>query len=161
MLFRSPRLSPQVLDGPVCIGGLTFTPVPVKHGILDILGWEVGENVFPPENGNRFLYLTDTSAIPPSSLERLQSSNGTGRRVIIIGGLRVRPHETHFTFQEALNAAIGLGAKEVYLTHLTHEHSHAEIEAFCRQFMESQRDSGGSLGEVVIHPAWDGLEIRL
>jgi len=150
-----PRLSPQAVNGPVHTGGLTFTPVPVKHGVLDIFGWEAAEN------GKSFLYLTDTSAIPPSSLERLQASGGTGRRVIIIGGLRVRPHETHFTFKEALNAAIGLGAKEVYLTHLCHEHFHAEIDIFCQQFMESQRSLGKNLEGVVIHPAWDGLEVNL
>ena len=147
-----PRLSPQVIDAPVRIGGLTFTPVPVKHGVLDILGWEV------TESGKSFLYLTDTSAIPPSSLERLQASGGTGRRVVIIGGLRVRPHETHFTFEQAMNVAAGLGAKEVYLTHLCHEHSHAEVEGFCRRFTESL---GKSPGGMVIHPAWDGLEICL
>jgi len=155
-----PRLSPQVVDGPVHIGALTFTPVPVKHGVLDILGWEVGEDS-PPESGKSFLYLTDTSAIPASSLERFQSPSKNSRRVIIIGGLRVRPHETHFTFEEALNAAVSLGAKEVYLTHLAHEHSHAELEGFCRRFIESQRDSGRNLEGMVIHPAWDGLEISL
>jgi len=150
-----PNLSPQVVGGPVRIGGLTFTPVPVKHGILDILGWEV------EEGSTSFLYLTDTSAIPSSSLEQLRSSNGKSRRAVIIGGLRVRPHETHFTFKDAMNAAIGLGATEVYLTHLCHEHSHAEVEGLCQRFMERQRDSGRSLEGVAIHPAWDGLEIVL
>jgi len=161
-----PNLSPKVVDEPVRkralrvrIGGLTFTPVPVKHGILDILGWEIREKAPSAKDEKSFLYLTDTSAIPPSSLAQLQSLSGASRRVVIIGGLRVRPHETHFSFEEALNASLELRAKEVYLTHLSHDHSHAEIEGICRRFIEGQRKSGRSFEGMVIHPAWDGLEI--
>ena len=165
-----PRLLPRIVDGPLRIGSLVFTPVPVKHGVLDILGWEVTElsgkpvsSRTTPEETTRisFLYLTDTSAIPPSSLERLRPSTADLRRVIIIGALRVRPHETHFTFEDAMNTAVDLGAKEIYLTHLCHEHSHAEIEGLCRHFAESHRASGRSPEGIEINPAWDGLEIVL
>ena len=156
-----PRLLPQVVNGPVRIGGLTLTPVPVKHGIFDILGWEVRETAFPVEKSNSFLYLTDTSAIPPSSLKQLRLLDGISRRVLIIGGLRVRPHETHFTFKGAMSAALTLGAKEVYLTHLCHEHSHVEIMEICRHFVESEQVSGLSPEGMLINPAWDGLEINL
>ena len=149
-----PRLSPRVVDKPVRVGGLEFTPVPVKHGVLDILGWEVRAT------SKSFLYLTDTSAIPPSSVQRLRA--GSTRRVIIIGGLRMRPHETHFSFEEALNASLGLGAaKEVYLTHICHAHSHTEIEEFCRNFTENHRTTVPGIEEMEIHPAWDGLELKL
>jgi len=158
-----PKLSPQAADGPVRIGGLVITPVPVKHGVLNILGWEVGENASSPD---KFLYLTDTSAIPPSSLEQLRSSSGNSRRSIIIGGLRIRPHETHFNFSQALDAALDLEAKEVYLTHICHEHSHAEIEKFCRHYIENRRtlvrqNSVQKYEGIEAHPAWDGLEIIL
>ena len=158
-----PRLSPWVVDGPVHIGGLVFTPVPVKHGVLDILGWEVEEISSFSGAGlpKSFLYLTDTSAIPPSSLERLQASGGESHRSVIIGGLRMRPHETHFNFEDALNAALGLGAQEIYLTHICHEHSHAEIEDFCRSFTENQKSSVPGIEGTEIHPAWDGMELYL
>jgi len=165
-----PRLMPQVVKGPVHIGRLVFTPVPVKHGILDILGWEVREQESAsPEAGvssgvKSFLYLTDTSAIPPSSLELLKNQYlGVSRqsRVIIIGGLRERPHETHFSFEEALTAASDIGAKCIYLTHICHDHSHVEIEEFCRNFMENRRTLVREPGETEIHPAQDGLEITL
>ena len=172
-----PRLSPRVIEGPVRIGGLTFTPVPVKHGALDILGWEVEEEPFledspgpprsdgPPEAaGESFLYLTDTSAIPPSTLAWLKGMpNAAGPdkkspqlRVVIIGGLRVRPHETHFSFGQALDATLDLGATEVYLTHICHDHSHEAIEEFCKNFRESR-----ALEQITIHPAQDGLVIIL
>ena len=162
-----PKLTPQVVDGPVRIGGLTFTPVPVKHGVLDILGWEVEEDTFPPgaatpqkeagvpdKASKSFLYLTDTSAIPPSSLLQLRSAGLRRTRTVIIGGLRRQHHETHFTFAEALDTALGLGAERVYLTHICHEHSHAEIENICRDFCENR-----GVNETEIHPARDGLEL--
>ena len=153
-----PRLTPLVVGGPVRTGGLVFTPIPVKHGILDILGWELRERGLHADAGKSFLYLTDTSAIPPSTIERL-SFGVTGNasyRVVVIGGLRIQPHETHFSFKEAINAALGLGAKEIYLTHICHDHSHAEIEEFCREYKKSRNLEG-----IEIHPAMDGLELNL
>lgn len=155
-----PKLLPVVVDGPVQTGSLVFTPVPVKHGVLDILGWEVQE-VSPPYGGpgKSFLYLTDTSAIPAPALERLQNSSNS--RIIIIGGLRARPHETHFSFEEAMNAALGLGAEKIYLTHICHSHFHAEIEEICFEFMKNKRISSKDFEKTEIHPAYDGLEIDL
>jgi len=169
-----PKLIPHIVEGPVHIGGLVFTPVPVKHGVLDILGWEVEEHtsfpeIFPPDSTkapggaglpNSFLYLTDTSAIPPSTLLQLQRSDGR-RRSVIIGALRTRPHETHFSFEQALNTALGLGVKEVYLTHICHDHFHTEIEDFCRHFIENRRSIDPGFEDIEIHPAWDGLEINI
>ena len=150
-----PRLIPIVTDspgssGPIKIGGLTFTPIPVKHGILDILGWEV------EDGGKSLLYLTDTSAIPGHVQARFGAKDARQPRVIIIGGLRIRPHETHFGFDEALKTALGLGAKTIYLTHICHDHSHAEIEEFCLNFRKQMK-----LEAIEIHPAHDGLEINL
>ena len=144
-----PNLTPVVVDGPLKIGDLAFTPVPVKHGVLDILGWEVRG-----DTGKSFLYLTDTSAIPPASMARLEACRQP--RVIIIGALRARPHETHFTFEEALNAASGIGAEKVYITHICHNHFHAEIEDFCVNFGKSR-----GIDETEFHAAQDGLELIL
>jgi len=141
-----PSFSPE----PVKIGGLTFTPVPVKHGVLDILGWEV------EDAGAKFLYLTDTSCIPNHVQARLRTGDPRQSRVIIIGGLRIRPHETHFSFSEAINAALNLGARAIYLTHICHEHFHTEIEEFCLAFKRNLK-----LEEIEIHPACDGLEISM
>ena len=163
-----PKISPHAVNGKVSIGGLVFTPVPVKHGVLDIFGWEVEELSPLDQAGPRksFLYLTDTSAIPPSSRDLLRLADADSRRSIIIGGLRIRPHETHFNFEDALNAALDLGAKEIYLTHICHAHSHAEIEDFCRQFMENKRDFiqqtySLNIDEIEVHPAWDEQQIIL
>jgi len=155
-----PRLTPLVIDRPVHIGSLVFTPVPVKHGFLDILGWKVEEDSVSG-SGKSFLYLTDTSAIPPASFRLLSRPESPSSRVIIIGGLRARPHETHFNFEQALDAAVDLGAGRAYLTHICHDHSHTEIENYCREFGERQRISGRITGEADFHPAYDELELTL
>jgi phosphoribosyl 1,2-cyclic phosphate phosphodiesterase len=141
-----PRLLPQEITGPVRTGALVFYPLPVKHGKLDILGWYIEER----PGGGDLLYLTDTSAISSTTRSMIKRPH-----TIIIGGLRVRPHPTHFSFAEALNAALELGGKRIYLTHICHEHSHREIEGICGAFAMAQGFSG------LVSPAWDGLELEI
>jgi phosphoribosyl 1,2-cyclic phosphate phosphodiesterase len=142
-----PRISPVAVEGPVRVGGLLFSPLPVKHGTLDILGWRIEE----AEGGPGAVYLTDTSAIPPATMDLI------GRpELLVIGALRIRPHETHFNFPQALEAARAMGARRVFLTHICHDLSHREIEGYCRNYMEEKRLKGFSAG-----PAYDGLEIGL
>jgi phosphoribosyl 1,2-cyclic phosphate phosphodiesterase len=142
-----PRLKLNAVDGPVRIGGLTLTPVPVKHGALDILGWRISEN----GKGPFAVYLTDTSAIPDSSAELIR-----GPALLIVGALREQRHETHFSFGEALDAGAALGAERVCLTHICHSRFHREIGEYCRRF----RDERG-LGETIMEPAYDQMEIVL
>jgi phosphoribosyl 1,2-cyclic phosphate phosphodiesterase len=139
-----PKLMLFTAKEPVRLGGLLFTPVPVKHGELDILGWRMDEG------GSSAAYLTDVSAIPPSSMER-----AGGTEVLIIDGLRARPHPTHFSFTEALSAAADMRAKEVYLTHISHDYTHREINRICEEFRKSRKFSG------VMKAAWDGLILSL
>jgi phosphoribosyl 1,2-cyclic phosphate phosphodiesterase len=138
-----PRIVPLVASAPIGIGGLSFTPIPVKHGMLDILGWEIRED------GESVLYLTDTSSIP--SIETIRPP-----RVCIIGGLRVRPHETHFTFEQAIKAGILVKAQSIYLTHICHDYAHREIEDYCLRFQEEAGYCGRYVG-----PGYDGLCIDL
>jgi phosphoribosyl 1,2-cyclic phosphate phosphodiesterase len=142
-----PRIKLRIADEPVRIGGLALTPVPVKHGALDILGWRISEAGTRPFA----VYLTDTSAIPESSLELIR-----GPEILIVGGLRERRHETHFSFEQALSAGADIGAKRVFLTHICHSHFHREIGEYCRRFRDAQ-----GLGETVMEPAYDQMEILL
>jgi phosphoribosyl 1,2-cyclic phosphate phosphodiesterase len=142
-----PRIELHVAERPVRIGSLTLAPVPVKHGSLTILGWRISQA------GTRAfaVYLTDTSAIPESSRDLIRSPE-----LLIVGGLRERPHETHFSFEQALSAGTAIRAGRVCLTHICHSHSHREIEGYCRRF----RDSRG-LGDTPMEPAYDQMEFLL
>ncbi|MDR2020381.1 MAG: MBL fold metallo-hydrolase [Treponema sp.] len=141
-----PRIELLDAPGPLQIGGLTFTPIPVKHGVLDILGWKADET-----GTGTVVYLTDTSAIPALSRTLIK-----GPEILVIDGLRKRPHETHFSFEEALETAADLQARRVYLTHISHDHPHREIEDYCRSFREKR-----GLAGITMEPAWDGLMLLL
>jgi len=118
----------------VVVGAARFIPVPVLHGELPILGWRIKD----------FAYITDCSRLPAESVEMLR-----GVRTVVINGLRYEPHDTHFCFDQAFEAARAIGAQETWLTHINHGSSHAEIQAYCAQ---RGRDVGA-------HPAWDGLTL--
>lgn len=123
-------------EGGVDFGALRAVPVPVLHGRIPILGWRFGA----------LAYLTDASSIPEASFGLL-----AGVEVLVVDGLRARPHETHFSFAEAIEAARRVGARRTWLTHICHESTHAEIEEYCAR-------EGADVGA---RPAWDGLELEV
>ncbi|OGQ58357.1 MAG: MBL fold metallo-hydrolase [Deltaproteobacteria bacterium RIFCSPLOWO2_02_FULL_53_8] len=100
-----PELTLSVKDGPFELYGERVTPVPIRHGAMSIYGWRV----------RNAAYLTDCSAIPPDAMDLLK-----GLDVLVIGALRAKPHPTHFTIQQAIDAAQAIGAKRTILTHTGH-----------------------------------------
>jgi phosphoribosyl 1,2-cyclic phosphate phosphodiesterase len=138
-----PRIIPQVLTGPLVIGSLAFTPIPLKHGTLDILGWRI------TGAARTVVYMTDTSAVPEASWPLIR-----GADTHIIGAIRIKPHATHFNFEQALETAVQAGARRMFITHISHNSSHREIEEICRKFKEER-----NLGEIILGPAWDGLGV--
>jgi phosphoribosyl 1,2-cyclic phosphate phosphodiesterase len=146
-----PLINTVIVTAPLRFGGLTFTPVPAKHGTLEVLGWLISEAV-NGQPASHALYLTDTSELPDASRGVIRGASGADSgalSVCIIGSLRRRPHATHFSFEQAINAALAIGAEHIYLTHICHDCSHSEIEAYCRQW-------GRNIG-----PAWDMLALEV
>jgi phosphoribosyl 1,2-cyclic phosphate phosphodiesterase len=87
--------------------GERITPVRLGHGPrFEVLGFRIG-NV---------AYCTDTNSISPESMSRLE-----GLDVLIIDALRLRPHVTHFSLDEAIAVAQQLGAKRTIFTHISHD----------------------------------------
>ena len=66
-----------------------------------------------------FAYLTDCNGIPESSLELLK-----GLELLILDGLRFKPHNTHFNIPQAIRMAEKIAARQTLLTHLSHEVDH-------------------------------------
>jgi phosphoribosyl 1,2-cyclic phosphate phosphodiesterase len=126
-----PQLDLVEVDGPFEVNGLRFQPVPILHGHRPILGLRVGA----------FAYLTDCSRIPDSSWPLLE-----GLDTVVLDALRDRPHPTHFTLAEAVEAATRIGARRTLFTHMCHDLGH---EATCARLPQ-----GMSL-------AYDGLAIDL
>ena len=88
------------------VHGVEFLRVPVRHGAMEIVGYRFG----------RTAYLTDVSAIPESSFPLL-----TGLDCLILSALRHKPHPTHATIEQAVEWAQRIGARQTWLTHISHD----------------------------------------
>jgi phosphoribosyl 1,2-cyclic phosphate phosphodiesterase len=85
-------------------------------------------------------YVTDAKMLPPAALAAL-----AGAQVLVLNALFRSAHPTHLSVPEAVRIAQQLGAARTFLTHLTHEFRHADLE--------SELPSG-------VAPAYDGLTIE-
>jgi phosphoribosyl 1,2-cyclic phosphate phosphodiesterase len=118
-------------DRIVRIAGIEVLPLAFKHGHLRVFGYRFG----------KLAYITDIKEIPPGEQEHLRNLD-----VLVLNALWWRPHPTHLSITEAIETARQLGARRTYLTHLTHETGHAELE--------SQLPAG-------VFPAYDGLSVEV
>jgi len=109
-----PSLNAVAVDGPFEVFGVPVAPVPLLHGGLPVLGFRFGP----------FAYCTDCNQIPDESMALLQ-----GLEVLILDGLRRRPHPTHFNLEQAVEAARRIGARQTYFTHIAHELPHEATNA--------------------------------
>lgn len=124
----APRLAFENIrpNEPFRVLGSHLLPIRLRHGPrFDVLGFRIGN----------LAYCTDTNEIPAESWERLQ-----GLDVLIIDALRHKPHVTHFSLDEAVEASLKLGAKRVYFTHCSHELEYAITNAALPSNMELAYD---------------------
>ena len=115
----------------VRIADTEVLPVAVPHGPMPVLGYRIG----------KIAYVTDAKALPAETLAQLR-----GARVLVLNALLRTEHPTHLSISEAVETARRVGAERTFLTHLTHENRHADLEA--------ELPSG-------VQPAFDGLTVRV
>lgn len=96
------------------INDVMITPIEVYHGRLKIFGYRIG----------RFAYITDCSRIPDKEIHKLE-----GLDLLILNALRRTPHPTHFNLNQAAEIAAKVKPKMTYLTHMTHDLRHEEINS--------------------------------
>ena len=107
---------PAVIDLPQ--GTIQSTLLP--HGGVSTLGLVFTER----SSGRKFVYYTDCKSLTPEAVALAR-----GADAIVLDGLRPLPHPSHMSISEAVAAAQQIGAKETWLTHLTHVSDHATTEA--------------------------------
>jgi len=127
------EMMPPVLELPQ--GTIQATLLP--HGGVNTLGLVFTEK----SSGKRFAYYTDNKRLTHEAVALAR-----GADVVVLDGLRPNPHPTHMSIPEALDVAREIGAKQTWLTHLTHLNDHAATEA--------ELPAGVRL-------AYDGLRLRL
>jgi phosphoribosyl 1,2-cyclic phosphate phosphodiesterase len=115
----------------VTIGDVEVTSVALPHGPVTVFGYRVGD----------LGYITDAQIVTEAALEAFR-----GVKVLVLNALFRTAHPTHLSLPEAVRAARAIGAERTYLTHLTHDNLHADLEA------ELPRG---------ISPAFDGLTVRV
>ncbi|MCC6383639.1 MAG: MBL fold metallo-hydrolase [Bacteroidia bacterium] len=116
---------------PFVLFGLEFIPIEVKHYLLPVFGYRIGD----------FTYITDAKSIEEPELDKIR-----GCHTIVLNALRREHHVSHFTLTEAVQLLGALKCKQGYLTHISHQMGcHAEVE---RELPEN------------IHCAYDGLTLE-
>ena len=115
----------------VQIAGVDVLPVAVPHGPVTVFGYRIGN----------LAYVTDAKTVPDDVVSVLRGSS-----VLVINGLFRTGHPTHLSIPEAVRIAQAIGAERTFLTHLTHDNFHADLEAELPRGMA---------------PAFDGLTIRI
>jgi len=108
-----PRISMIPIDKDILqFKDIEITPLPVKHGQLDIRGYRF----------NNIAYITDCSYIPDKTMEKIMDLD-----LLILGALRYRRHSTHFSIDEALDIIKKTRPRRALLTHFSHDIDHAEL----------------------------------
>jgi phosphoribosyl 1,2-cyclic phosphate phosphodiesterase len=127
-----PRLELRRIDeSPFEVLGEQFTPIPLIHGRFNVYGFRIG-NV---------AYCTDVSSIPDRSWPLLE-----GLDVFVIDALRPgKPHPSHFSVEQALEAIDRVQPRQAYLTHMAHS---LEYESLARSLPHN------------VAPAYDGLSFE-
>ena len=96
---------------PFMLGETKVTPLPVQHGSVETIGFR-----FDQEGQASIAYIPDAKSIPRSTLDLLDELDH-----FIIDALRPSPHPTHLSLPESIEIAQSIGAKQTWLTHISHE----------------------------------------
>ncbi len=129
----TPQIRLNVIDkNDFQVNGIKITPIPAMHGNLPVFGYRIGD----------FAYITDCSFIPETSIKLL-----TGLDHLVIGALRYKPHETHFSIPEALEVIKKISPGRAYLTHICHDVEHFALKK--------------ELSGLNVEPAFDGQIISV
>jgi phosphoribosyl 1,2-cyclic phosphate phosphodiesterase len=106
-----PLIEPHVIDGDFTVAGVHVRTVPLWHGDTPILGFRFGS----------FAYLTDCNRLPDESWALVK-----GVDTLVIDALRHKPHSTHFSVDEAVEAIARIGPRRAYMTHMAHDLGYVE-----------------------------------
>jgi phosphoribosyl 1,2-cyclic phosphate phosphodiesterase len=132
-LYR-PQVDFREITAPFAVGDLLFTPVEVEHG-RRMTGYRV-------DHAEGSLgYVPDCCGMSEAAVAAFR-----GVDLMILDGLRLRPHPQHFHIARSVEVLKTIGAGLSLLTHICHDVSHLRIE--------QELPSG-------IRPAYDGLRVTL
>ena len=115
---------------PIHLHGLRLSPLRLWHGRLPVLGYRIealdaaGQPAVRQPAPLPLAYCTDVSMIPDETWSQL-----AGVETLVLDMLRPTSHPTHFSVDEALDAARRIGASSTWFVHMTHDIGHAAWDA--------------------------------
>ena len=128
----APEWNAHLIDEHPCkINGVEIIPIRGRHFKLPVLGFRFGN----------IAYCTDMNNIPEEEFAKLQ-----GLDHFIINTVRRGHHISHFALEEAIETAKKVGAKQTWITHLSHQ-------------LPIHEELLKELPEGIL-PAYDGLTIE-
>ena len=93
---------------------LEVIPVKGKHDKLQVFGFRFKD----------FAYLTDMKTVSEKEIEKIKNV-----KILVVNALRIRPHQSHFNLEEALEFIEQVNPEKAYLTHISHLLGfHEEVE---------------------------------
>lgn len=97
----------EIASDPFEYEGIEIIPIEVMHtATLLINGYRIGD----------FAYITDAKTIDDSQLKKLK-----GVKVMVVNALRLSPHNSHFSLDDALKFVEKVNPERAYLTHMSHQ----------------------------------------
>ncbi|MBO7741346.1 MAG: MBL fold metallo-hydrolase [Victivallales bacterium] len=107
----------EVTGRPFRINGVEVIPLPIYHGRARTMGYRIGD----------MAYVCDCSRIPEETYPLLEGVND-----LVIDALRWHAHPTHFSILQAEDEIRRIAPRRAWLTHLTHDVSHARDSQLMR-----------------------------
>lgn len=95
----------KIKNKPFRINNQLITPINGKHGKLQVFGFKFKD----------FAYLTDMKTVEDNEIAKLK-----GVKVLVVNALRLEPHYSHFSLDEALEFITKVNPEKAYLTHISH-----------------------------------------
>ena len=97
------------------IGDFDIVPFVVMHHDLPIFGYRIGS----------LAYITDMKTIGDEEIPYIK-----GCSTLVVNALRIKPHHSHQTLDEAVGFARRIGARQTWLIHSSHDIGrHVEVNA--------------------------------
>ena len=117
---------------PFMVDGVEIVPIIGRHAHFEVTGYRIGS----------MAYLTDFKEIDDDQMERLK-----GVEVLVVNALRFKPHDSHFSVDEAMELVEKVAPRRTYLTHMSHD-----IGLHCVANLRLKKG---------VEFAYDGLKIEL
>jgi phosphoribosyl 1,2-cyclic phosphate phosphodiesterase len=96
----------EITNSPFEVEGVHITPIDLLHHKLPVFGFRIKD----------FTYITDANKITDQELEKVK-----GSKVMVVNALRLKPHISHFTLDEAVELVEKIQPEKAYFTHISHQ----------------------------------------